>query len=117
MTAHNQQPGEIRPPVPAPPSHGGPWARWRAMRGSREVASCRQVAKALQSYLDGALDAASARRVARHLEMCRRCGLEAETYAAIKAALARDGRDVDPDAVARLREFGARLADSDPDSE
>ncbi len=89
---------------------------WRRMRGSQEVASCLEVGRVLQSYLDGHVDELTARRVARHLELCRRCGLEAETYAEIKNALARRGQvEVDPGAVARLREFGARLLEQDRD--
>jgi len=89
-----------------------PW--WRRVRGNREVASCMEVGRVLQAYLDGHVDELTARRVGRHLEMCRRCGLEAETYTQIKTALARRG-DVDPEAVARLRAFGQSLMDSDPD--
>lgn len=89
---------------------------WLRMRGSREVASCLEVGRVLQSYLDGHVDELTARRVARHLELCRRCGLEAETYTEIKNALSRRGRvDLDPGAVARLRDFGAQLLEQDPD--
>ena len=73
-----------------------------------------QVARVLQSYLDGQVDDLTARRVSRHLEHCRRCGLKAETYDAIKDAIARRARDVDPDALERLREFGQRLAEEGP---
>jgi anti-sigma factor RsiW len=90
-----------------------PW--WRRLRGNREVASCMEVGRVLQSYLDGQVDELTARRVGRHLEMCRRCGLEATTYAQIKTALARRGGDVDPKAVARLQAFGKELLASDPD--
>ena len=114
MTAQNPDPTRA-----AMPGSGGlSW--WRRMRGNREIASCLEVGRVLQAYLDGQVDVVTARRVARHLEMCRRCGLEAQTYLAIKEALARGGRDVDADAVARLRDFGARLIDSDiepPDDE
>lgn len=88
---------------------------WRRMRPVSDVASCREVGRVLQSYLDGHVDELTARRVARHLEMCRRCGMEAETYAEIKRGLARRGGDVDPEAVARLRAFGARLVESSPE--
>lgn len=87
---------------------------WRRMRGSKDEASCHEVARLLQSYLDGNVDEVTARRVARHLEVCRRCGLEAETYTRIKESLARRG-GVDPEAVERLRAFGARLAESGPE--
>ncbi|MDA8056891.1 MAG: zf-HC2 domain-containing protein [Actinomycetota bacterium] len=69
--------------------------------------------RVLQSYLDGALDEVAARRVAEHLEDCRRCGLEAEVYQEIKAALGEGDRTVDPRAVERLRRFGEQLARGD----
>ncbi|RMH86227.1 MAG: zf-HC2 domain-containing protein [Actinomyces sp.] len=72
-------------------------------------ASCREVGRVLQSYLDGVVDDTTARRVAEHLEECRRCGLEYETYHTIKQALARRRDRVDPDALARLRDFGRHL--------
>ena len=48
---------------------------------------CRQVAAVLQEYLDGEVDPVTAGKVHDHLEECRRCGLEARTYRAIKAAI------------------------------
>lgn len=87
---------------------------WIRRRWSEGEANCMQVARVLQSYLDGQVDDLTARRVSRHLEHCRRCGLEAETYHAIKDAISRRGRDVDPDALGRLREFGRRLAEEGP---
>ncbi len=71
---------------------------------------CHQVGELLQQYLDGCIDAERARRIEAHLEDCRRCGMEAETYARIKASLAAHRPDVPADSVARLREFAARLA-------
>lgn len=82
----------------------------RRRRGGQE-ATCAEVAQLLQSYLDGHVDDLTARRVRRHLEHCRRCGLEAETYRAIKDTLARRGRHVDSQSLERLRAFGERLAD------
>jgi len=70
--------------------------------------NCMQVARVLQAYLDGETDEATARRVAVHLEDCRRCGLEAGTYREIKDALSRR-EELDEDAVARLRGFGESL--------
>ncbi|MGR8009497.1 zf-HC2 domain-containing protein [Streptomyces hypolithicus] len=67
-----------------------------------------QVARVLQSYLDGESDEITARRVAAHLEDCRRCGLEASAYREIKNALARR-ETLDSGAVARLRGFGESL--------
>jgi anti-sigma factor RsiW len=85
--------------------------------GSRSALSCHQVGRLLQSYLDGELDRRSAARVAGHLDDCRRCGLEAETYEAVKASLHRGADDPADESLTRLREFGARLAggELDPD--
>lgn len=73
-------------------------------------ARCMRTMRVLQGYLDGALDELPARRVAEHLEVCRRCGLEAEVYHAIKASLSRRDRSVDRQTVERLHRFGQRLA-------
>ncbi|MBT2490735.1 zf-HC2 domain-containing protein [Streptomyces sp. ISL-96] len=74
--------------------------------------NCMQVARLLQSYLDGETDEVTARRVAAHLKDCRRCGLEVSVYREIHNTLARR---VEPDAgaVERLRAFGESLM-SDP---
>ena len=74
---------------------------------------CHQVAKVLQSYLDGETEAPTSSMVAEHLEVCRKCGLEASTYLAIKTAIAASAREatpVDNDAVARLRDFADGLS-------
>lgn len=80
---------------------------------------CHQVAKVLQDYLDGETDPRTAQRVHDHLDECRRCGLEATTYRAIKtaipAALAHgDVTAVDPAALERLRDFTADLVRDEP---
>lgn len=77
--------------------------------GTRTQLSCHQVGKLLQTYLDDELDPDARRKVAAHLEDCRRCGLEAETYEALKQALQR-GPMLAEGPVARLRDFGERLA-------
>jgi anti-sigma factor RsiW len=84
-------------------------AKPRRMRGTKEMASCLQVMRVLQSYLDGQTDQVTARRVANHLDACRRCGLEASTYREIKSALARQAAPLDDASVARLRAFGSSL--------
>lgn len=90
---------------------------WMHRRSGGPEATCAEVARVLQSYLDGQVDEMTARRVARHLEACRRCGLEAHTYEAIKQALARRRTDVDADALERLRSFAERLAHEGPPDE
>ena len=86
-------------------------AKPRRMRGTKEMASCMQVMRVLQPYLDGHTDGVTTRRVAVHLEACRRCGLEAATYREIKASLARRAAPPDPAALERLRAFGTSLGD------
>jgi anti-sigma factor RsiW len=83
---------------------------------------CRQVANVLQAYLDGEVDPATAHMVHDHLEECRRCGLEAHTYRAIKTAIpaakASTTRiEVDPQAIERLRRFAADLSHAEDSTE
>lgn len=74
---------------------------------------CRQVAKILQAYLDGEAPSEKSTMVAEHLEECRRCGMEAETYRAIKVSIAHtylpDAQS--QDAVERLRSFVDQLSE------
>lgn len=75
---------------------------------------CLRVTRVLQSYLDSEVDAVTSARVAKHLEQCRRCGLKASTYRAIKAAITQAGPDVAPvdaEAIERLRRFAEDLAE------
>ncbi len=72
---------------------------------SPDAITCHEVGQMLQSYLDGEVGPDRAQKVARHLEACRRCGLEASTYRRLKAALSGLSEDVDPEAVRRLQHF------------
>lgn len=83
------------------------------LRGRPERLSCRQVAEVLQTYLDAELDEQTVRKVAAHLDDCRRCGLEAETYEALKVSLGRGRSGLTQEPVARLRAFGENLARGD----
>lgn len=89
----------------------------RRVLPSREMASCMRVMRVLQSYLDGQTDEVTAERVSKHLEACRRCGLEAATYREIKAALARRAAPLERASLERLRDFGSSLAHRGPDGE
>jgi anti-sigma factor RsiW len=73
-----------------------------------------EVARVLQSYLDREIDDVTAQRVARHLEVCRRCGLAAATYEAIKQSLVRRAGPPDRGAVERLQAFSEQLAEPGP---
>ncbi len=79
------------------------------LMGRGDEASCAEVARHLQSYLDGHTEETQVRRIDKHLEHCRKCGLEARTYREIKATLSRRGATVDPAAAARLTAFGQSL--------
>ena len=81
-------------------------------RAERKM-NCMQVGRALQADLDDEIDDLTARRIAAHLEDCRRCGMEAEAYTELKKALTRRAARVDADPIDRLREFSRRLADGD----
>jgi anti-sigma factor RsiW len=83
------------------------------MMSLSELARCYHTSRALQHYLDGETDDLTAARVAEHLEECRRCGLQARTYEAIKQALRSGARDVDDLTLHRLRVFSRSLADPD----
>lgn len=92
-----------------------PW--WRAVIGNSDVASCMHVARVLQAYLDGEVDEIAARRVSRHLDICRRCGLEATTYTEIKLALSHRAQPPPADSVNRLHAFASQLVEQPPRDE
>lgn len=79
----------------------------------RDRMECMRVNPLLQAYLDGELDEEGARRVSRHLDACRRCGLDARTFRDIKGAVSRVGDEPPTDAVQRLRRFAEGLQDGD----
>jgi predicted anti-sigma-YlaC factor YlaD len=89
---------------------------WSRLTG---MATCREVGKMMQTYLDGELDGANADNVTAHLELCLRCGMEADTYGRIKQALAHVSADgmVHPEdqlAIERLRRFADALTAAHP---
>lgn len=72
--------------------------------------SCRQAAKVLQTHIDGELDPERAALIEAHLDACRDCGLEADTYLEIKAALSREQLNLPEETIKKLRSFGEQLA-------
>ncbi len=83
----------------------------------RRPISCHEVGAVIQAFLDDETDEVAARRVARHLHDCVRCGMEAATYERIKQSFGRSGPPLDPDSVARLRRFGEQLAAGELDQD
>lgn len=71
--------------------------------------TCLQVARFLQRYLDDQLDEGAAAMVAAHLDECRRCGLDAESYREVKVAVASRSRPPTPEQLERLTSFVAEL--------
>jgi anti-sigma factor RsiW len=77
--------------------------------------SCAQVQALVQSYLDGELpDGPDRDRLVAHLDRCRPCGVEAETYERIKASLSAD---VPAESLERLARFAASIPDLPPSPE
>jgi predicted anti-sigma-YlaC factor YlaD len=81
----------------------------------REVVNCLEAMAALQAYVDREVDEATANRLDRHLEACRRCGLRVAVYREIKRAL-HDEVAVAEDSLRRLEEFTRGFADGDGSS-
>ena len=78
---------------------------------------CLRTSRVLQRCLDGEADDLTTARVTEHLEECRRCGLQARAYQAIKQALRSGSRDVDDLTLHRLRAFSRSLSErEDPDA-
>jgi anti-sigma factor RsiW len=75
----------------------------------RGLLECRRVARRLQAYLDGELPVTDAATIADHLEVCRHCGMEADTYQALKDGLAALDVPPDPSALQRLARFADEL--------
>jgi anti-sigma factor (TIGR02949 family) len=87
-------------------------SRFAMFPKSRRMMTCRRVGEKLQAYLDGEVDDLTTRRIAHHLEDCRRCGMELDVYTQIKASLRRRGDEADEGALQRLRSFSEKLASS-----
>lgn len=81
------------------------WQRRRLM--------CPEVARLLQRYLDEELPELRAAQVRAHLRACRRCGLKAELYKEVKAAVRRRSEPIPPESLERLRAFADSLLRED----
>ncbi len=79
------------------------------LRRRKATVDCREVGRVLQSFLDRDVEPDFAAKIAGHLEACRDCGLEVETYERIKSSLAGRTPDVDAEVISRLRAFGEEI--------
>ncbi len=78
---------------------------------AKKLDSCREVGLRLQTYLDGELDEDRKEQIRAHLDACVCCGLDADAFQEIKTNLANVSRASDEDAIKRLMEFSARIAE------
>ena len=76
----------------------------------RNTMTCTEVFEALQSYLDGEVDADEARRIAVHLDRCTPCEHESHVFGRIKHSLSTRRREVDPAVLDALTSYSRRLA-------
>ena len=81
----------------------------------RRGMSCNDILEVLQSYLDGEVEADTARQVATHLAKCDRCDRESEIFNRIKGSLNQHRIDIDPEVRDALASFGERLARGEVD--
>jgi anti-sigma factor RsiW len=85
---------------------------WTRLRRGASL-DCREVAALMQAYLDGELPQDQTDLVAQHLASCRACGIEEETFRAVKHALAAQRPDLDVEALARLDASIERIVGTD----
>jgi len=81
---------------------------WQRMLGDDSVTSCQRTRRELQRFLDGEAESVEAARIARHLDACRACSLEAAAYRAIIASLLKREPQLPAPVLDRLVEFAAR---------
>ncbi len=79
-----------------------------------DARACAEVLDALHAYLDAEIDDAGLASIDAHLDACRRCGLEIDTYRRLKDAVRSTGNGLDPTVLTRLRRFAAELPRGTP---
>ena len=75
----------------------------------RRPVDCRRVAALMQAYLDGELPESETATVAAHLDDCVRCGIDADVYRRVKAAVHGLRTPADRDVVQRLHSYAQEL--------
>ena len=85
-------------------------SRWVKTFGNKDMTSCAKAMKLLQSAIDGELDQHTLGRVNRHMAACKKCGMHARTYEAIKTSIATQGATPLPaDIITDLEAFARNL--------
>lgn len=82
------------------------------MRSRIRKVRCRTVARVVQAYLDGELHDSRAVLIADHLDRCRDCGLDAQTWRWLKSSVAGLQPPDDPEPLERLRAFVEELTEA-----
>ncbi|MEX2621703.1 MAG: zf-HC2 domain-containing protein [Egibacteraceae bacterium] len=75
------------------------------MRGRTRTLRCRTVARLVQAYLDGELHDRRGVLIADHLDRCRDCGLDAQTWLWLKSTVAGLQTPDESEQLERLRAF------------
>jgi anti-sigma factor RsiW len=84
----------------------------RAWRSRRDILLCRKAMEQIDEIVDGEIRGnKAAKLLERHLDACERCHGEAEVVRSLKQAIARVGKDADPEFIRRLEELGRRLCE------
>jgi anti-sigma factor (TIGR02949 family) len=82
------------------------WFRRRAATQTLpDEPDCHEVARVLQSFLDGELGPEDAEKVAAHLALCEPCDIESSTVEAVRDAIRVQRPDIDTGDLARLERF------------
>lgn len=84
------------------------------LREGREARRCAEARERIHEVIDAEMPPGRKReRITRHLESCVACGATAAEVRALKEAVARVGRDPDPQVKARLVEVVDRIRQGD----
>lgn len=78
--------------------------------------SCHEVALNLQVFLDKEADPNTAEKIEIHLADCKKCGMKASTFKAIKSVIEESSTPVPSHTLMQLREFSDSILLGDIES-
>jgi len=79
--------------------------RTAANRPLPDDPDCHEVARVLQSFLDGELGPEDAEKVAAHLALCEPCNIESSTIDAVRDAIRTQRPDIEAQELSRMERF------------